>query len=64
MGKYNITTWFKKFKYNIKTTSKLGSILKLAHQYLNQMKEHQNHFKGTKGLYKHENNAWFTLAKF
>lgn len=46
------------------TTSKFGSIRELAHQYLNQMNEHQNHFKGTKGLYKHDNNAWFTLTKF
>ncbi len=48
----------------LKTTLKFKSIRELVHQYLNQMKEHQNHFKGTKGLYNHENNAWFTLAKF
>jgi hypothetical protein len=42
--------------YNIRNNLN-GSIRKLAHQYLNQMNEHQSHFKGTKGLYKHDNNA-------
>ncbi len=64
MGKYNITTWFKKFKYNIRNNLKIWINSRISSSLLKSNQGTSNHFKGTNGLYKHENNAWFTLAKF